>query len=142
MAASPSGVAGDPGVTGSAAGAGVAVAAAVAGRRLREAVQECDSGLFALFARHAEALAARGADELAAVGEELAALGYAGLVLEALEAARALSSGRSSDELARRARELSEISRLSPGPAWPAGTLGAGELTARERQICELAASG
>lgn len=115
---------------------------ASAALRLEQAVAECDSELFSLFALHGRALADRDPCGLSAVAEELAALGYAGLALEAVVAARGLSTGRASDELARRAEELRQHCRAGPGTALPETAGHTGRLTSRERQICELAASG
>ncbi|MEV6319225.1 AAA family ATPase [Streptomyces sp. NPDC051776] len=113
-----------------------------AARRLTGAAASCDSPLFTLFARHGKALAAHDVGELVAVGEELGRLGYAGLALEAVLAASALAKGRERRaELVRIAEELR--SRCTGRtPPWLPGAARGGTLTGREREVCELAASG
>ncbi|MEU6084642.1 LuxR C-terminal-related transcriptional regulator [Streptomyces sp. NPDC047108] len=113
-----------------------------AARRLTEAAASCDSPLFTLFARHGSALAGRDVGELALVGDELGRLGYSGLALEAVLAASVWATGRERRaELARLAEELN--SRCTgQRPPWLPGAARGGALTGREREVCELAATG
>ncbi|MFG2195989.1 LuxR C-terminal-related transcriptional regulator [Streptomyces sp. NPDC048639] len=113
-----------------------------AARRLTAAAASCDSPLFALFARHGRALAARDVGELTAVGDELGRLGYAGLALEAVVAASAWAKSR--ERRAELARHTEELSSRCTGriPPWLPDAGRGGTLTGREREVCELAASG
>ncbi|WP_407566822.1 LuxR C-terminal-related transcriptional regulator [Polymorphospora sp. A560] len=106
--------------------------------RLRAAARQCDSPLFDLFADHADALAAADAPALCEVADGFAGRGYLGLAYEA--AAAVTGGGRAGRDAERR---LADLARRSAGPYPPwAGGPAADPLTPREREVCELAASG
>ncbi|MEV0610334.1 LuxR C-terminal-related transcriptional regulator [Polymorphospora rubra] len=107
--------------------------------RLRAAAKECDSPLFDLFTDHAEALAAADPRALCRVADGFAERGYLGLAYEA--AAAVPGGGRVSRDADRR---LADLAGRYPGPhpPWAGGPGVADPLTAREREVCELAASG
>ncbi|WP_424532958.1 LuxR C-terminal-related transcriptional regulator [Sphaerisporangium viridialbum] len=110
-----------------------------AAERLRAVAGRCDSPLFELFARHAGALARRDAGSLRAVAAEFTALGYLGLALEASLAAKARLPEQPAD---RRLADLAELCDGFHSPWLDAVPRAFPRLTSREREVCELAASG
>ena len=106
----------------------------------------CDARLVAAYAAHAGALAARDGAALLEVAAEMAAIGADRYALEAAaDAAEAfLREGRedSARRALARARELHVAGHGAPAPSVDGLDSGAVELTARERQLAELAAEG
>ncbi|WBQ03613.1 LuxR family transcriptional regulator [Kribbella sp. CA-293567] len=113
---------------------------------LRSCVQHCDSDLFRLMADHADAAATNRYGEVFAVAIAFEGQGYYGMALEAaVQAARlAAAAGEERDATrfrvhAARLRQLCDEPRTpwlvyDDSPSVP--------LSAREREVCELAARG
>ena len=124
------------------AGAGAGRAAA----ELTRLAERCDGRFFAAYARHAAALAARDADALLAVADELADIGAAAYAIEAATAAAArfLEQGRhdSARRAAARARDLHVPGQGAPPPVVDGLDGSAIALTTREAQLVELARRG
>nr|ADU86016.1 putative LuxR transcriptional regulator [Dactylosporangium aurantiacum subsp. hamdenensis] len=112
---------------------------AAAVRRLRDAAARCDSPLFDLFAEHAEALLRGRAAPLLRVADRFDALGYHGF---ALEAAAAAAHGPAAPAAANRARQRAGERCAGHAPPWLPSPTASARLTAREREVCELAAAG
>ncbi|WP_407566823.1 AAA family ATPase [Polymorphospora sp. A560] len=112
---------------------------------LAEVVAGCDSDLFQVFARHADAAATGDLDGLRAVAAELDGRGYRGLALEAVSTAAALATAAGHGRVAAGLRaEVGRLHRHCDGnrPPWTLVAGPSAALTGRERQTCELAAAG
>ncbi|MEV8375998.1 LuxR family transcriptional regulator [Kribbella sp. NPDC056861] len=113
-------------------------------RRLLRAVGETDSELFGRFAEHAGALATRNGRTLLRLADEFGNRGYFGLALVAGESA--LQAPATYTVRTARKREVAESrARWGGGAQYSAigGPVSGDEpLTSREREACELAASG
>lgn len=113
---------------------------------LHEVAAATDSVLFAAAARHATALAERDAVALERVAEELAATGASLVAAEAAAAAaelhRAAGRGGRARIVAARSAELAAACEGAVTPALRRAEAAAAPLTAREREIAELAAAG
>ncbi|MEV0397323.1 helix-turn-helix transcriptional regulator [Polymorphospora rubra] len=117
-----------------------AVAAALA-----EAAGGCDSELFRTFARHAGAAADADLDGLRSVVADLDRCGYRGLALEAASTAAGLAAAGGHDRVAAQLRvDVGRLHRWCDGyrPPWTVMAGPSAALTGRERQTCELAATG
>ncbi|MER7274054.1 LuxR C-terminal-related transcriptional regulator [Dactylosporangium sp. NPDC000244] len=112
---------------------------AAAVRRLRTIAGRCDSPLFELFAEHAEALLRGRTAPLLRAAERFDALGYHGF---ALEAAAAAACDPAAPPAAARARRRAAERCAGHLPPWLPSLTTPARLTAREREVCELAAAG
>ncbi|MEU6084639.1 AAA family ATPase [Streptomyces sp. NPDC047108] len=108
---------------------------------LEELAGLCDSPLFPLLARHARAAADHDPAALGQVSSALAGLGYHGMAAEASARASAYSAGREAAHHAYRESRERELCQGFRAPWSPRTTL-ALPLTARQREVCELAARG
>ncbi|WBQ03612.1 helix-turn-helix transcriptional regulator [Kribbella sp. CA-293567] len=113
-------------------------------RRLLRAVGETDSDLFRMFADHATALVGRNGRTLLRLADEFGDRGYLGLALVMGESA--LQAPATYTVRTARKREVAESrARWGGGTQYSAiggPATGGGPLTSREREACELAASG
>ncbi|WP_067176599.1 LuxR C-terminal-related transcriptional regulator [Microtetraspora niveoalba] len=112
---------------------------------LHEVAGRCDSELFLLFDRHAQAVVGGDAEGLAAVAEVLAEHGYNGLAGQAVSTAAEIAAERRERRLAARLRiRVRELAQLCEGywPPWTARPEPQAVLSQRERETCELAAGG
>ncbi|GAA2849806.1 LuxR family transcriptional regulator [Streptosporangium fragile] len=112
---------------------------------LHEAAGHCDSELFVLFARHAQAAVGGDVDGLTAAADALEERGYNSLAREAVSTAAEFAAGRGDDRLAARLRIRGrDLTLLCEGyrPAWAATAGAQTTLSERERETCELAAGG
>ncbi|MBB2911409.1 DNA-binding CsgD family transcriptional regulator [Streptosporangium becharense] len=117
----------------------------VVAEALHEVAGRCDSELFALFDRHAQAVVGGDVDGLLTVADALEARGYHSLAWEAVSSAAGVADGRGDDRLAARLRiRVRDLAPLCEGyrPPWTANTGPQAALSERERETCELAAGG
>ncbi|MBY8870313.1 LuxR C-terminal-related transcriptional regulator [Micromonospora sp. PLK6-60] len=118
---------------------------AATAERLAQVAAGCDSPLFGLWADYAHALAADDPAALERVGTELEASGYLALGLEAVIAAETASGRRGDHRRANLLARRADLLRERCGGYWPPlrpRPSSRDGLTPRERQICELAATG
>ncbi|WP_169978275.1 helix-turn-helix transcriptional regulator [Microbispora sp. H10836] len=114
-------------------------------KALHEVAGSCDSELFLLFDRHAQAAVRRDVEGLAAAAEALAERGYNSLAGEAVSTAAEIADGRREHRLAARLRIRGrDLARLCEGywPPWTTRPEPQAVLSRRERETCELAAGG
>jgi DNA-binding CsgD family transcriptional regulator len=120
-------------------------AAREAADRLRGLAEETGSGLVALYAAHARAVAEGNASELAevSVGFERAGLPLLAAEAAAEEASRHREAGRAALATAATARAVLLAGRCGPVPRCPAlGALQIPRITPRENEIARLAVHG
>ncbi|WP_406104843.1 AAA family ATPase [Micromonospora globbae] len=113
--------------------------------RLAQVAAGCDSPLFTLWADYAHALAADDPSALERIGTELEASGYLALALEAMVAGEAAYGRRGDHRRANLLARRADLLHKRCGGYWPPlrpRPVGRDDLTPRERQICELAATG
>jgi ATP/maltotriose-dependent transcriptional regulator MalT len=113
--------------------------------RLRELASTCDSPLVSARARHATAVRARHAAELASAASDFEALGAMLLAAEAAaDAAEAFSRAGDQRAAANARRRPSALAAACEGAATPGliHTAGPVPLSRREREIVMLAATG
>jgi DNA-binding NarL/FixJ family response regulator len=114
---------------------------------LREVADECDSPLFQQYAEFARAMARSDADTLEQLAKAFEASGYAMLELEATVAAEAARRQAGAHRLANALATRAEKLRRECNGYWPVWheqqpRPAAVPLTGREREVCELAATG
>ncbi|MFB9902806.1 AAA family ATPase [Allokutzneria oryzae] len=112
---------------------------------LTELAARCDSPAFPLFAEHARTLATGDVGGLESVATRMAELGYHGMALEAATAGADVAAAKGDSRAAARLGRVAEQQLAECGGfrrVWLGPVTGPQPLTAREREVCELAVAG
>lgn len=113
--------------------------------QLHAVAAQCDGELIPLMAKYATALAHSDIDALCAMAPEFETRGYLGMAMESAAAAVACAAERGqSDRIGPFADESARLLEACGGyrPPWTRQAHPLGALTWREREVCELAATG